>query len=104
MERLRRRLSGLHAELRQLLPRDDHRWSLFGFRRPIDKGQPDPVEDLTVRAGGRDGELIVEWTPSPRATSYRLTRQIAGSIPNPLRSAWCTIRLHSCQVYRTEFR
>jgi hypothetical protein len=84
MERLRRRLSGLHAELRQLLPRDDHRWSQFGFRRPIDKGQPDRVEDLTVRTGGRDGELIVEWMPSPRATSYRLTRQIAGMDPEPV--------------------
>jgi hypothetical protein len=84
MERLRQRLSGLHAELRQLLTRDDHRWNQFGFRRPIDKGRPDPVEDVTVRAGGRDGELIVEWTPSPRATSYRLTRQVSGMDPEPV--------------------
>jgi hypothetical protein len=39
---------------------------------------------LTVRPGGKEGEAIVEWTPSPRATSYRLTRQIAGIDSEPV--------------------
>jgi hypothetical protein len=84
MERLRRRLSALHAELRQLLPRDDHCWGLFGFRRPIDKGQPEPVEGLEVRPGSTPDELIVTWEPSPRAKSYRVTKQVEGVDPEPL--------------------
>jgi hypothetical protein len=84
MERLRQRLSALHSELRQLLPRDDHRWRLFGFRRPIDKGQPDPVEGLELRPGPTAEEIIVQWTPSPRAKSYRVTKQVEGIDPEPV--------------------
>jgi hypothetical protein len=66
------------------LSRDDRRWGLFGFRRPIDKGQPDPVEGLKIHPGGIEGEVIARWEPSPRAKSYRVTKQVEGIDPEPV--------------------
>ena len=68
---LRKRLSGLRAELAQLLSPTDDRWNAFGFRRPADGKVPTPVKDLTLVPGAA-GQVIAEWSPSSYAENYRV--------------------------------
>jgi hypothetical protein len=69
---LRKRLSGLRAELGQLLSREDDRWYAFGFRRPADGKQPLPVMELVLLPIG-SGTVMATWAVSSYATNYRVT-------------------------------
>ncbi|MES2707542.1 MAG: fibronectin type III domain-containing protein [Verrucomicrobiota bacterium] len=77
---LRHRLSGLRAELDQLLEEDDPRWYAFGFDRPADGWQPGPVEHLILTPGA-PGSIFADWDDTRRADRYRVTRQIGDASP-----------------------
>jgi hypothetical protein len=77
---LRHRLSGLRAELDQLLDEDDPRWYDFGFDRPADGWQPGPVEHL-VLTHGAPGSLFADWDDTRRAERYRVTKQVGDASP-----------------------
>jgi hypothetical protein len=77
LKTLRQRATALRKELSLLLEDDDALWYRFGFPRPVDGHIPAPVGDLVLRTGV-PGEVIVEWTRSSSADSYRVTRQIQG--------------------------
>ena len=78
LKRLRARLCGLRAELAQILADNDGAWYEFGFRRPADGVQPEPVTELQVSEVAT-GTVLVKWTASPRATNYRVTWKPASS-------------------------
>lgn len=77
---LRHRLSGLRAELDQLLDEDDPHWYDFGFDRPADGWQPGPVEHLVLTPGG-PGSIFADWDDTRRAERYRVTRRIGDNAP-----------------------
>ena len=67
------RLSGLRAELDQLITDDDDRWYAFGFDKPSDPGTPEVPANLTVVAGAPGSKTeIADWDNARRADSYRL--------------------------------
>src|ERR1019366_4661129 len=69
----RARLSGLRAELDQLITDDDDRWYAFGFDKPSDPGTPEMPANLTVVAGAPGSKTeIADWDDARRADSYRL--------------------------------
>ena len=79
------RLSGLRAELGQVLGHDAARWYAFGFNRPADGEQSGPVEHLVVTAGAAgSGMLLADWDDARRASRYRVFRQIVGVDATPV--------------------
>ena len=72
LKTLRRRLSGLRAELELLLDDDSGLWYEFGFKRPADGRKPLPVEEVSVTVAA-PGVVVVEWEPAPLAEDYRVT-------------------------------
>lgn len=77
---LHRRLTGLRAELAQLLGPDDARWYAFGFDRPADGWAPGPVEHLILTPGA-PGSLFADWDDARRATRYRVTKKVGDAAP-----------------------
>jgi len=77
------RLSGLRAELSQLLEDDDPRWYAFGFDRPADGQQPGPVQHLVLTAGG-PGIVLAHWDDARRADRYRVLKQVVGLDATPV--------------------
>lgn len=71
LKKLRARLCGLRAELAQILADDDGTWYEFGFRRPADGAQPEPVAEVQVTQIASE-TVLVDWTASSRATNYRV--------------------------------
>jgi hypothetical protein len=63
-------LTGLRAELSQLLADDDPRWFLFGFDRPGHLAAPEIPANLVLTAG-LAGTLFADWDDAPRADTYR---------------------------------
>jgi hypothetical protein len=67
------RMSGLLAELGQLLGFDDPLWYAFGFSRPSDPKQPQQPENLTLVAGAvESGMVFADWDDARRAERYRV--------------------------------
>ena len=75
---LRKRLSGLRAELDQLLEKTDGLWYAFGFHRPVDGRKPAPVKELNVEPVG-PGAAHATWKPAALAGDYRVEWKIEGS-------------------------
>jgi hypothetical protein len=74
---LRWRMSGLIAELEQLLDDDDPSWYAFGLNRPADRNIPAVPNDLVVTAG-LPGSIHVQWAPAVRARRYRIYKKEDG--------------------------
>jgi len=85
-ETLYQRMSGLLAELGQLLGDDDPRWYNFGFDRPADGEQPGLVTDIVLTAGG-PGMVFADWDDARRADRYRARKQIVGTDAEPVEVA-----------------
>ncbi len=83
---LYKRMTGLRAELDQLLGDDDPRWYAFGFSRPADGDGPGPVKTLTLSPAG-SGNLIADWSHSVRSERYRVFKKIVGTDPDPVQVA-----------------
>lgn len=77
LEALRKRLRGLIAELEQLIGPDDERWLDFGFNIPSAGQMPEAPSGLTLR-GGAAGHLVASWPGTPRATHFRVYKQVVG--------------------------
>lgn len=75
---LRKRMSGLIAELTQLLPADDPRWYGFGLNPPAAPDTPE-IPDLLVLTPGGAGIIFADWLDAPRANRYRVWHQIVGT-------------------------
>ena len=77
---LRLRMRGLIDELTQLLTATDPRWMAFGLVPPAESDQPGIPEGLVLTAG-LAGSVLADWANAPRATHYRVYRQVLGSDP-----------------------
>ena len=84
--KLRRRLSGLISELGQLLEDNDPRWLAFGLNLPGASNLPDPVDGLVLTAGGA-GVVLCHWSNPPRATRYRVFKQVVSVDANFIAAA-----------------
>ena len=82
-QKMYERLSGLRAELSQLLGDDDPLWYAFGFDRPADGQQPGPVKNLVLTAGG-PGIVLAHWDDARRAERYRVLKQVVGTDASPV--------------------
>jgi len=68
----RARMSGLFAELGQLLEDTDPRWLAFGFDLPGSTSTPDIPENVTATPGAAgSGTLFLHADDARRATGYR---------------------------------
>ena len=76
-KKLRKRMTGLVGELKQLLPGDDARWRAFGLNPPNAVGLPEVPEGLTV-IGSMAGHLFTDWESAALSDRYRLYRKITG--------------------------
>ena len=74
---LRARLSGLIGELGQKLEDTDPLWLAFGLNEPGATNLPDSVDGLVLTAGPA-GIVVLHWNTPPRATRYRVFKQIDG--------------------------
>jgi hypothetical protein len=74
---LRGRLSGLIGELGQKLDDTDPLWLAFGLNEPGATNLPDSVDGLVLTAGPA-GIVVLHWNTPPRATRYRVFKQIDG--------------------------
>jgi hypothetical protein len=74
---LRNRMSGLVAELGQLLDDNDPLWLAFGLNEPGATNLPDPADSLILTAGGA-GVVLADWSDSARATRYRVYKLVVG--------------------------
>ena len=72
---LRTRMSGLIAELGQLLDDNDPRWLAFGLNLPGATNLPDQADSLVLTAGGA-GVVLSDWSDASRATRYRVFKQV----------------------------
>jgi hypothetical protein len=80
-KQLRKRLSGLRAELALLMLPTDDRWYAFGFRRPADGKLPARIESVTLTSAA-EGVVLVSWPPASHAENYRVTwKPMHGSAP-----------------------
>jgi hypothetical protein len=69
----RKRLSGLLAELSQLIGDGDDRWYAFGFDKPSDPSTPEVPENVVVTAGAAGTHsLFIDWDDARRAEGYRV--------------------------------
>lgn len=67
-------LSGLQAELGQLIAKDDPRWLAFGFDEPGHTGTPEVPKNLTATPGmANSHSVFAHCDDSRRADSYRFT-------------------------------
>lgn len=84
----RKRLSGLIAELSQLIGDGDDRWYAFGFDKPSDPSTPEVPENVVV-TGGAAGthSLFIDWDDARRAEGYRV------KITNPATNAQVAMEL-----------
>lgn len=78
---LRRRMRGLIDELTQLIAADDPRWQAFGLVPPANPDTPDVPDGLVLTAGG-PGIVLADWADAPRATGYRVFKQVIGTDPD----------------------
>ena len=74
---LRDRLSGMTAELGQLLDATDPLWLAFGLNEPGATGLPDSADGLVLTAGPA-GTVLAHWSSASRASRYRVFQQIVG--------------------------
>lgn len=74
---LRDRMSGMIAELGQLLDDNDPLWLAFGLNEPGATNLPDSADALVLTAGPA-GTVLAHWSAAPRATRYRVFQQITG--------------------------
>ncbi len=74
---LRTRMSGLIAELGQLLDDTDPLWLAFGLNEPGAPALPDPADGLVLTAGGT-GVVIAHWTAGSRSLHSRIYKQVVG--------------------------
>jgi hypothetical protein len=72
LQAARARLSGLRAELNQLMADDDPRWFVFGFDPPGSISSPEIPAHLVLTPGPA-GTLFADWDDAPRADNYRAT-------------------------------
>lgn len=70
-------VSGMTAELRDLLPDDDPRWETFGLNIPAHPRLPDAVAGLTLTSVGT-GREEMSWPSAARATYFRLFLKVHG--------------------------
>lgn len=77
---LQKRMSGLRAELEQLLDSLDGQWLEFGFRLPGGGQIPAEVEGLILTAG-LPGTVLVEWQAASLADNYRVTWRPSSAEP-----------------------
>lgn len=82
-KKLRERMSGMIAELGQLLEDDDPMWLAFGLNEPGATNAPDSADGLALAAGPA-GTVLAHWTRTPRATRYRVFVQIIGVDDTPV--------------------
>lgn len=75
--KLRGRLSGLAAELGQLLEDTDPLWLAFGLNLPGATALPDAADGLVLTLGTA-GTVLADWSDAARATRYRVFKQIVG--------------------------
>lgn len=69
----RKRLSGLLAELAQLIGDGDERWYAFGFDKPSDPSTPEVPENVVVTTGAAGSHsLFIDWDDARRAEGYRV--------------------------------
>jgi hypothetical protein len=74
MDAARARLSGLRAELEQLLADSDPRWLAFGFDMPGHPDTPEVPANLTLTPGAPGSRMVfANWDDARRADSYRVT-------------------------------
>jgi hypothetical protein len=74
---LGQRLSGLLAELNQLLGPLDERWLGFGFKKPGAKATPEAPQGVTAVLIGPTAASI-KWQAALRAEHYRVWKKVAG--------------------------
>ena len=74
---LRARMTGLVAELDQLMPGDDPRWAAFGLNAPAGPTLADKITGL-VMSTGPEGFNFLDWNDAPRAESYNVFFRLAG--------------------------
>ena len=77
-EALRKRLSGLTAELKQTLQPLDGRWKTFGLNMPGAKNIPGIPENVIATLIGETA-VAVKWNRAPRADYYRVWKRVVGS-------------------------
>lgn len=75
LKNLKKRVRGLIDELATLLEDDDARWHEFGLSMPSDPDTPATVADL-VLTPNMAGKVLAEWSRAPRATRYRVFKQV----------------------------
>ena len=90
---LRKRVRGLITELETLLADDDPRWHEFGLSMPGDPDTPEPVQGLTL-AANMAGAVKADWLRAPRATRYRVFRQVLPVDAAPVNG----VTVHDLQV------
>ena len=71
------RMSGLIAELGQLLDDNSPVWDAFGFNEPGASSTPDVPEALIITPGTA-GVLHLDWADARLATRYRVWKQVVG--------------------------
>lgn len=76
-QNLRDRMSGLIAELGQLLDDTDPLWLAFGLNEPGAVNLPDSADGLALVAGPL-GTVLAHWNNAARATRYRVFKQVDG--------------------------
>ena len=75
LKNVRKRVRGLITELETLLADDDPRWHDFGLSMPADPDTPEKVKDL-VLTPGLAGQMMAKWKRAPRASRYRVFKQV----------------------------
>jgi hypothetical protein len=82
-QNLRYRMTGLIAELGQLLDDTDPLWLAFGLNEPGATNLPDQADGLVLIAGPA-GTVLGHWSSASRASRYRVFQQIDGVDPMPV--------------------
>jgi len=77
---LRKRMTGLIAELTQLMENDDGRWYAFGLNPPAGATMPDVPTGLALTTGPPT-IVLAAWDVAARAAHYRLFKQVVGVDP-----------------------
>ncbi len=80
---LRKRMSDLVAELKQLISPDDGRWYVFGLNRPSDEEKAEAPEEIEVVVVN-ETKAMIEFRASPRANYYRVYQRVVGVDAEPV--------------------